>query len=249
VQGITEFLPVSSSGHLVLAGSVLNLESPGVMLEMMLHGGTLVAILAFYRERLIRLATGMLQRDKSAWLYFSKLVVSTLPVILLYLLAGSWIESTFEKPEFVGPALIVTGFILFWGCRPGRPLDKPVRWADAWWVGLAQALALLPGISRSGSTISVARRRGVEPAAAAEFSFLMSVPLIAGAILLQLMKLGNGEVEHVGAGPMLLGALIAGIVGYVALRFLIRLLLHDKFWLFGIYCLVVGLLATVSSLF
>ena len=248
VQGITEFLPVSSSGHLVLIGSALGLESPGVMLEVVLHVGTLVAILAFYRQRLQKLGCGIVRRDKEAWIYCGKLLFSSLPVIVLYLLAGKWLESTFEKPEFVGSALIVTGLILFWGCRPGRPLDKPVRWTDAWWVGLAQAFALFPGISRSGSTISTARRRGVEPAAAAEFSFLMSVPLIGGAMGLQLVKIAHGEDGHVGIGLMVLGAVIASVVGYVALKFLIRLLQHDKFWLFGIYCLAVGVLATVVSL-
>jgi undecaprenyl-diphosphatase len=246
LQGITEFLPVSSSGHLVLGESLLGVESPGATLEVVLHAGTLAAILVFYRRRLLALALGAVRRDPVVWRDIGTLALSAVPAVVLYLAAGDVLETAFDRVEFVGPALCVTGLMLL--SVRGRPVrgQGEVRWTDAFLIGVAQAVAMLPGISRSGSTISAARLRGVAPTAAAEFSFLMCIPLLAGATLLTAVDAFQGaQPVGIPAPHLIVGAVVAGVVGYAALAGLVRLLGRGKFWIFGVYCLVVGGVATL----
>lgn len=245
LQGVTEFLPVSSSGHLVLGGALLGIESPGATLEVALHAGTLVAILVFYRLRLAALACGALRRDVGVWRDLGKLALSAVPAVALYAFAHEGLTSAFDRVEFVGPALCATGLVLLAVRNAATRGTGSVRWWDAWWIGCAQALALLPGISRSGSTISAARLRGVAPAAAAEFSFLMCIPLLAGATLLTLLDALRGESGGIPLSTLAIGASVAGLVGYAALSGLVRLLNRGKFWVFGLYCLLVGGAATL----
>ncbi len=241
LQGVTEFLPVSSSGHLVLGGALLGVESPGATLEVLLHTGTLVSILVYYRRRLAELAGGVLRRDGEALRYVAWLALATLPAALCYLLFGKALVATFERVEAVGPALLVTGVLLLLG-RLGTARTARVGPASALVVGAAQALALFPGISRSGSTLTASRLRGIEPAAAAEFALLMSVPALGGATLIELLKLE--EYNAIAGHNLLLGAVVSGLVGYVSIVALVRMLSRGRLWYFGVYCLVVGLLST-----
>ena len=246
LQGVAEFLPISSSGHLVLGKHLLGLESPGARLEIALHVGTLFSVMAFYRERIIGLIKGMFAGCKESWWMVGNIMISTIPAVIFYVLCHKAVDETFESTRFVGAALVFTGVVLCamqWFSRKVK--DGEVTLPRAVAVGIAQAVAILPGISRSGMTISMARITGVAPEKAAEFSFLMSMPLIAGAVLKDALFSESAEVAQVGVsfGLLLAGAIIAGIVGYFSLMWLVRLLRGQHFWMFGVYCLIAGCLS------
>ena len=251
LQGIAEFLPISSSGHLVLGRSVLGLGDVGLRLDIFLHVGTLVSIFAFYGAivaRLVRNAFGAGGSDamRESWMYALKIVVSAVPAGIVGVLFKSRFEEAFSSPSFVGGALIFTGAVLT-ATRFLPKGEKDVSFLRAALMGLAQAVALLPGVSRSGMTLAAARAAKVEGERAAEFSFLMSAPPIAGAALLEIVKT-VGEAEAAAAretswGLCVVGALIAAVVGWFALKLLVASLKGRWFWLFGPYCIVVGLLS------
>ena len=249
LQGVAEFLPISSSGHLVLGKHLLGLESPGVRLEVALHVGTLFSVMAFYRERIIALVKGVFAGCRESWRMVINIVVSAVPAVIFYLLFRKAIEGTFESTGFVGGALVFTGVVLCavrWFSGKGK--DGVVTLPRAVAVGIAQAVAVLPGVSRSGMTISMARVMGVAPEKAAEFSFLMSLPLIAGAAMMDFLhSLKETEAAQAGVsfGLLAMGAVVAGVIGYFALTLLVRLLRGHHFWMFGIYCLVAGILTLV----
>ena len=177
VQGLTEFLPVSSSGHLVLFQEILQTDlGKGILFEVAVHIATLVAILIFYRRRVTRLIYGTLTRDRTALEYVGKLIIGTLPAIVVALLFRSWIEAQFNSLLVVGVCLVITGFIV-WSTRYTNKhtgQDEP-GWGAAFVIGCVQAFAILPGISRSGSTVAAGLALGLSPLAAAEFSFMLGM--------------------------------------------------------------------------
>ena len=239
VQGLTEFLPVSSSGHLVMAQALLGLEQPGLVFEVAVHVATLLSVLVVYRKRIGELVLGALRRDAQALAYGAKLVLATLPAVALVLVAGDWLEGLFERPAVAGLALIGTGCILATTryTMAAARLPEP-GWGTALGIGCAQALAIVPGISRSGSTVAAAMAMGVAPTAAAEFSFLMSVPAILGAAVRSL-----GELSAVEAGvalPLALGAGAAAVSGVGAILLFVRLLRSRAFHRFAYYTWAVG---------
>ena len=243
LQGVAEFLPISSSGHLALVKRWLDIPGDGNGLEMMLHFGTLLAVLAFYRHRLVRLLAGIARLESSAWRQGVALVAGCLPAVAAYVLFDDAVDRCLGKgAAFTGAMLLVTGAVLISTCwaREGRANEVGV--GRALLIGLAQAAALLPGISRSGATISAARHLGVERREAADFSFLMSAVLLSGKLALSVVKgdLGAG-LDGVGAGPAAVAAGVSAIVGYVSLRWLIRVLSGRHFWCFGLYCLLAGM--------
>lgn len=246
VQGVTEFLPVSSSGHLVLAKHFLGLESPGASLELFLHGGTLLAVVLYYWRKLFSLATGVLRCEKGSLLYAGWVLLSMVPAGILFALGGDDFEAAYDSPMFVGAMLCVTGLALtslvFIRNRAER--RRGFNWLDALLMGIAQAVAMLPGISRSGSTIFAARLAGVKPVEAAEFSLIMSIPVIAGALLVELLKSGSAVLE-LPLSSCLVGALVAAAVGFAAIGTLVKVLNHGRFWMFGIYCMVAGALSLI----
>ena len=251
VQGVTEFLPISSSGHLVLTKEILNLKAPPASLEIFLHAGTLISLVVFYFHRLLALTTGALRGDRASWRYILFLIIAILPAIIAYLLFGKFIKSTFESPITVTMLLCVTGVILLLPelLRRGGSV-QPLTWWRSVLVGIAQAVALLPGISRSGSTITMARLCRIEPVQAAEFSFLMSLPLIIAAIAEDLLTSLKSDASYaISTTSILVGVAVSAIVGYISLIFLVKLLQRQKFWVFGIYCLVVGACATLFLVF
>lgn len=178
IQGLTEFLPVSSSGHLVVAEQVLGVPRHGVVVEVTLHVATLAAVLIVYRARVWQLLRGMSLRQGGAWRYVALLLVATIPAGVIGGLFDKWFEEAFSSLGVVAARAVAP--------------EPSVRGAAG--VGFAQAFAILPGISRSGSTIAASLWAGVKPAEAAEFSFLLSVPVIAGAAVLKLP--GLGEAFH-----------------------------------------------------
>jgi len=249
LQGVAEFLPISSSGHLVLGQHLLGMKEPSNRLEVALHVGTLFSVVVFYRERITALVKGVFTGCKESWRMAINIVVSAIPAVIFYLLFRKAIDETFESTRFVGVALIFTGTMLCavrWFSGKVGEITLPRAVA----VGIAQAIAILPGVSRSGMTISTARITGIAPEKAAEFSFLMSLPLIVGAALLKGIQHSPSASDATAqAGVsfwlLVLGAAVAGVVGYFALTLLVRLLRGHQFWMFGIYCLIVGSLTLV----
>lgn len=239
LQGIAEFLPISSSGHLVLGKQLLGMQDVGLRLDVFLHVGTLLAIFAFYFSVIRRIVVNL------EWSYLLKVVVSAVPVGIVGVLFHSQLEEIFSSPRMVGVALIFTGFIL----TATRFLPKgglDVSYWRAFWMGLAQAIAILPGVSRSGMTIAAARIAKVDAEKSAEFSFLMSAPPIAGAALLEVMKGAGAAAESAAevSWPLTIyGCILAAVVGYFSLMLLLKSLKSRWFWLFGPYCLCAGLLA------
>lgn len=248
IQGATEFLPISSSGHLVIAKHLLGIETYGVTLEVWLHAGTLLAVLVYYWRRIIGLACCFFtpienETYRNRTLLWA-LIIGTLPAVIIGLLFKSFIEETFGSPQFTAAMLVVTGLILLTTCR-AKSRGVVIGAKPGLYVGLAQALAILPGISRSGSTISTALWLGAEPVAAAEFSFLLSIPAIGGAFLLDLFDVGQGFFSSPEVPYYLLGAAVSFICGLLAIHYLLKILTKGKFFIFGFYCLVIGLVALV----
>jgi undecaprenyl-diphosphatase len=241
LQGATEFLPVSSSGHLVLGQVLMGISVPGITFEVLVHVATLLSVLVVYRGRILTLAEGALvKREADAWRYLLFLAVATFPVAVVGLLFGDRIEAAFNSPATVGVALLFTGTILFttrWALR--RASSPRITLRIAILVGLAQCVALIPGVSRSGSTVVTALWLGVAPVEAAAFSFLMSVPAILGAAILHLPELGESAGE-IRVGALAGGFVAAALVGILAIRLFVRMLRDRSFPLFAWYCWGVG---------
>lgn len=240
LQGVAEFLPISSSGHLVLGKVLLGMGDVGMRLDIFLHVGTLVAVAAFYWAIIWRVVRNL------EWVYMGKILLSAVPAGVVGVLFKDELEAAFASPRMVGAALMLTGLVLT-ATRFMKAGAKDVSWGRAIWMGLAQAVAILPGVSRSGMTLAAARASGVDAEKSAEFSFLMSAPPIAGAALLQIldaMKAVDGAAE-VSWGLTIYGGIVAAVVGYFSLKLLVASLKSRWFWLFGPYCFVAGVVALV----
>ena len=181
LQGATEFLPISSSGHLVMAQAVLDIEVPGVLFEVWVHLATLLSILLIYRNRIAELSKGILGKDRSALEYIALVGLATLPAVVAGLFLGDLVKVMFDSPVIPGVALLVTGAVLWTSRKISIPSvgDRP-GWIGALVIGLVQAFALIPGISRSGTTVVTALWLGLKTEDAAAFSFLMAIPVIFG---------------------------------------------------------------------
>jgi undecaprenyl-diphosphatase len=240
IQGLTEFLPVSSSGHLVLVPALFGFDEPGLAASVMLHLGTLVAVLAYYRSDLLRLFH--LRTDPEARRILMLLVVGTIPAAIVGLALRGPIEVVFSEPWLAAVALMVTGVILLFTLLVGRGVRRLAegRWTDGVVVGLAQAFALLPGISRSGMTIAAGMSQGFQRKEAARYAFLLSIPAIAGAGLfdgMDLIRQGGFDWD------LLVGMAVAAVAGYLAITGLLRVLTRVGLLPFAIYCLVFGAVA------
>jgi undecaprenyl-diphosphatase len=261
VQGLTEFLPISSSGHLVLAQHALGLEHPSLFTGVMLHAGTLVAILmVFWRELYalgvsgtigaVRLASGqgaIVWREDPMFRLLVYLALGTVPVAVVGLAVRDHIERLGEHPGLVGAILLVNGGLLLSSRRLGRgemTMTRLTLRAVAI-VGLAQTLALAPGISRSGITIITALWLGIERDTAGRLSFLLAVPAVFGATVVELMQvLGHGNAGNDWVA-VLIGTAAATVSGYAAILILLRLVRRGRMYVFGPYCLLVGAAAVV----
>jgi len=250
VQGLTEFLPVSSSGHLVLAQKLLNANlGQGILFEVAVHIATLVAILIFYRRRVTQLVYGTVTRNRQALEYAGKLIVGTVPAIVIALLFRQWIEQQFNSLLVVGICLILTGFIV-WSTRftiknHCQGQNEPT-WKAALLIGCVQAFAILPGISRSGSTVAAGLALGLKPLAAAEFSFMLGMFAMAGAGILLLPELSN--VQPGLMDTILLGSVAALLSGLLALSAFVWLLRTQRFHVFAWYAWAMGAITVVWAL-
>ena len=258
VQGLTEFLPISSSGHLIIVPFLFGWTDPfltSTAFSVMLHVGTLLALLLYFRHEWLRLVPAGLAtvRDRSfrddpdrrlAWL----LVAATIPAALAGFLLNDLLETTVREPGLVAVMLVVGAVILWLADRWGG-LDKGVEdvtFPLSIGIGAAQALALVPGISRSGISISAARFGGLGREAAARYSFLMATPIIAGAAIFEIRKLASGEAGvPVELGPLLVGMTAAFVSGVLAIRFMLRYLQTRSLTIFVAYRLVVAVVVIV----
>ena len=240
VQGLTEFFPVSSSGHLAMLQALFGgRDAGGLLFEVGVHVATLVAIAFFYRARILELTVGLLGRDAETLEYVGKLAVATLPAVVIGLGAKDFIEAQFSNPALVAGALLATGFIVMstrWTAPKARAQGP--TWGAALLIGCAQALAILPGISRSGSTVAMALLLGVAPLAAAEFAFLMGIIAIAGAAVLMIPDLQAADASAL--AELAWGGVAALVSGLVAIWLFVRMLDRSLFHHWAWYCWAVG---------
>ncbi len=238
VQGITEFLPVSSDGHLVLLQTALGLRGPHLPIDVALHLGTLLAVLLVFRAQVLGLLRAILGGERRE---LGLLLLGSIPAGLVGIGLQGFFHRVFQSGWAAAAGLLVTGFFLLAGeyaRRKGRATAaRGVRWSDALWIGSMQALAILPGVSRSGTTISTALVRGISSNEAARFSFLLSIPAVGGALLLELPELFRQGTA--GAG-LLAAVVLTFAVGVGALRFLLAFLGRGAFLWCALYCLALG---------
>ena len=237
IQGLTEFLPVSSSAHLYIVPTLLHWKYAGVAFDVALHWGTLAALLVAFGRDWIALVAGVFHRDsairaaaRSTWL---KLIVASIPAAIAGVLLKDVSESLLRHLPLQAAMLVVFGFLLWWVDRV-RPMGPPVatpRWGACLAMGVAQALALVPGVSRSGVTITAGRWCGVERVSAARFSFLLATPITLGAGLIELRHLS----PDLPFSALAVGVLTSAIVGLLAIRGLIRWLGRSGFGAFFVY--------------
>ena len=232
VQGVTEFLPVSSSGHLVLVEKMLGFSEQGILFEVIVHLATSLAVLVYFRGTIMRISGS----------YLVLIALGSIPAGLIGLAFQSSIEGLFDSVKIVGIALTITGLLNFLTDRAQARRDR-ISKIDSVIIGVAQAVAIVPGISRSGATIFAGTFSGVSRAKAAEFSFLLSVPVIIGANALQLYK---GEIDgSLGFSVYLAGFVSAFVFGFIAINVVMRMLSERRFRIFGIYAFILGIVAII----
>lgn len=229
VQGLTEFLPVSSSGHLAIVGSFLKLNQPGVLFETVLHAGTALAVIWYLREKLFKLT-------------FQELIllgIATVPAGIVGVLFNDQVEGLFSILKLVGVAFLITAFLNFrTDKQEGR--REHMDALDAVVIGVMQAFAIVPGISRSGATIFAGTKMNLSKTRAAEFSFLLSIPAILGANVVEFMKHGGDGSFSIQLG--LLGFVAAFFSGLFAIKFLMRMLTEKKLKYFSFYLVIIGVI-------
>ncbi|NLO36036.1 MAG: undecaprenyl-diphosphate phosphatase [Clostridiaceae bacterium] len=247
VQGITEFLPVSSSGHLTLLGQIFKSdESAMLSFTTLLHVGTLIAVFVVMRKEILAILKDLLG------LSMRLIVLATVPAVLAAVLLGGLIERLFGG-GFLGYAFLLTGIVLAatWLSKRARSgQDKPVGYREALVAGVAQAVAIAPGVSRSGMTLAALLFSGVDREKAIRFSFLMSIPAILGGFLFDVIDMLQGEgaaLAAFGAGNILAGVLAAALAGYLAMEFMLRRLTRRGFLVCAVYVAVLGILVPIDQ--
>ena len=242
IQGLTEFLPISSSGHLVIGQHLLGIELPGNAFEVVVHIGTLLSVLVVFWPDIWNLLTTL--KSKVTQKYILAIMIGTIPAVIIGLLFKDAITEAFENIKVVATTLLITGAILL-TTKLVQSKSGEISIGRGLLIGLAQAFAILPGISRSGMTISTAMHLGVKPEAAARFSFLLAVPAIAGAGLLTGLDLYQSS-ESLLSFPIMFGGFISSfLVGWISLKWLLGLISAGKFHWFGIYCILIGLISWI----
>jgi len=236
VQGLTEWLPISSSGHLVITQKALGLNLP-LIYSVMLHLGTLIVVLTVFRKDIADIIKAVAKRDfeteEGKLALF--IVVGSVPTAIIGFIFHDFLESLFSNLPAVGLALLITGAVLFLSEK--RLGNKKMSITDSLLIGLAQAIAIIPGISRSGATISTGLLRKIDKTTAFKYSFLLSAPAIAGATLMESKQLALGNIDPT---PLLLGTIVSMTVGYASLKILQKIVMNEKIHLFAYYCWLAG---------
>ena len=261
VQGLTEFLPVSSSAHLIFAQQALGVTDVGLAFDVLLHAGTLVAVVVYFFDDIVNMIKGFLlslidlkegkfipeiKKDpykKLAWLT----IIATIPVGIVGVLFNDAIEELFTGLTIPAFLLLITGCLLYVSQRmnSGRIDVRNLSVKEALFMGCGQALAILPGLSRSGTTIAAGLFAGLDKEFAAKFSFILSIPAILGAAVFQLKDLSGGSVE---IGACIAGFIVAVISGYLAISVLLKIVREKSLDIFAYYCWIVGIIVLIGSL-
>jgi undecaprenyl-diphosphatase len=254
VQGLTEFLPISSSGHLIIVPWLQNYtfltenDSFNKTFDVALHGGTLIAAIAFFRREVWRLIVSFVTAVRKRAIETSEerlavaIAIGTIPAVIAGGLASDFIDEHLGEPWMIAVQLILFAALLDWADRKPqqRPLERS-KLRDGAWIGIAQVLALAPGTSRSGITITAARFLGLDRDAAARFSFLLLIPIVAGATLFKGISAVHEGLPSGVAGPMVVGTVAAAVSGYAAIVFLLRLVRAGSYRPFVLYRYAAGI--------
>ncbi len=251
VQGLTEFVPISSSGHLVLVPAALGWERPGLAFDVLLHAASLLALLVYFSRDLLDLGRGVLAGESRSRRLAMLLVIGTIPAGLAGVLLGDYFERSFEQPRPTALQLLATAVILVAAelalryhqrrtADSGVELRKmnDIRLPDAIAIGIAQAISILPGISRSGATIGAGLGLGIDRDDAARFAFLLSIPALVGATLVKLPDLGDVTIS---TGAAIAGFVTSLVFSYAAIWGLIRYLRRNTLYPFAAYCVIAGI--------
>ena len=246
IQGITEFLPVSSSGHLTLFQKLFGLEEVSMSFDIILHVATLIAVFICYWEDIWRLIKKPFQ--KTTYL----LICATLPTVVIALVFGDIMDEVLGSGNYLGINFIITGLVLIYADtrKNGTKKIKDMTYLDAGVVGIMQGIAICPAISRSGMTISGALARNLNRNSAARFSFLLSIPAILGAMTLTIKDIVSGAdqgLSQIGFLPTAIGFIFAAVSGFLAIKFMIRIINKGKLKYFSIYVFILGFLLTIDE--
>ncbi len=246
IQGLTEWLPVSSSGHLAIAKEFFGWRPP-VIFFVLLHVGTLVVIVAFFRRDIVEVLKALVRRNLRS--EEGKLgvcvIVGSVPTAVIGYIFQDLFESFFDNLLVVGAALLATGFLLF--VSEQREGDKALGFLDSLLVGIAQGIAIIPGISRSGATISIGLLRRVDKETAFRFSFLLSIPAVLGAAIAKSGDL-NLLIDHGDVIAVVVGVVTSMVVGYLSLKVLRKAVMKKRFHWFALYCWAAGALVIIYQM-
>jgi undecaprenyl-diphosphatase len=249
IQGLTEWLPISSTGHLKLVEHFLGFDVP-ILFDVALHVGTLIVVLVFFREEIKKMASAFWRLDFKTehGKLLPLIIVGTIPTALIGFFFGEQIENIFKTPLSISIAFIFCG-ILIYSTKAGKEKTEDMDYLKALIIGVAQGIAIIPGISRSGATIAVALLLGIKREKAFNFSFLLSIPAILGALGLTVYKEFDVlTFAGLGLGEVIVGAVVAMVVGYFALKLLWKILAIQKLYFFAFYCWFIALLSIILGL-
>lgn len=236
IQGLTEFLPISSTGHLYLGRHLFGLDDAGLFLDTMLHVGTLLAVLVVYKQELFQIIRNPFSRLSLI------LFVGTIPAVVVGLLFKDLFESISKTGVTIGWEFLITGLILWMAddVKKGAKKMDHIGYGDALFIGAFQAAAIFPAISRSGLTIAAGLFRKLDRETAAYFSFLLSIPAIAGGVLFQFIEMANTKVEAISFGSLFIATLASALFGYIAVVGMIQFLKQKSLKVFAIYVWILG---------
>ncbi len=260
IQGLTEFLPVSSSGHLAIFQILFGVESPGLLFDVLLHIGTLIAVfLCFYKDiwmmiKELFLMIGDLFRGKKKVVNntYRKMdllvIVATIPTGIIGVFDSDLVEKAGKILIFPGICLIITGLILLLADRlpDGDKTPKKTSYPNAFLIGIAQGVATLPGISRSGSTITACLFSGFQRNYAVKFSFILSIPAILGSLVFELSDIDKAAISGSDVFCYIVGTAVAAVVGYISIKLMLRIVRRKKFLPFAIYCFAIGAASVIG---
>jgi len=249
VQGITEFLPVSSSGHLVILQKVFGISEPALLFDTMLHIGTLFAVLFIFWKEIVKILKNPIQKLTGF------LIIATVPIVVIALIFKDFIEQTFHSGKYIGFFFLITAIALLvsehLSKRPGKTRNESeMTWKDAVIIGVLQGIAILPGVSRSGLTISGGLSRKLDREFAARFAFLMSIPAVLGALVFQLKNIIKSDAlssSNIAILPIVLGTVTAFIVAIFSVRLMLKIVKEKSLKDFAIYVAILGAIALVDQ--
>lgn len=238
VQGITEFLPISSSGHLCLLKCFFGLNQDGALIEIVLHTGTLISIVLFYRRKIFKIFKTAFNKNEESSNFIYFVILAIIPIGIIGFVFGDSVEYLFSNTKLVCLFLIITGIFLIFS-NFFKIKESNLNFKNSFLIGIAQMFAILPGMSRSGMTIGMGNIMGINVRKSAEFSFIIAIPVLFGVIVKYFYNLNLDNIS-ISIENLLVGLIVSFITGLLTLKWLISLLNKGKLWYFGIYCIGIG---------